>query len=590
MISRSLLDISDAAPKLGDAITAEAELRGVDAETLALTMLEHPTAVSISVEDIPSRVNLIPGHILGSQAYGPIKQCDVMVIGKMPSKEDSSWRRLWKGKYASFWLDILREQGIDTSTWYVSNACRFVPPSKIKTLKASWVNECRWLLHQEIHILKPKFILLFGADALKVLFGNKFTLSKVRGSNDLYYMGAECIVTVHPAAVVAEPVNYPGFKKDIVTFGNLTLGRKQATMSRQYVVVDNEKDLGEIVDLLVQKNTTRFAVDTEWGGLNGCEFPEGQLRCIQFSHTPGSGVCVVLRHEGLVDAFKPDVATALNLLKKLFHRPGVEVAGHNFRSDLKFLVKEGLDITAQFLNGFDTMLAHHILHPTELQGLENLSIKYTDLGRYDRPLADWLTEHRYNKEKMQQFGYAMIPAALLYPYSCADTDVVIRCWGLLEKTLKESKLGPEYGPYTFGTTNVSNLYDFYRRFVHGVHLPLQEIETTGLLADRERLVDLANLFTAKRDELITGFKEFIRWPDFNFRSVDHVRELLFGTQIGSEKLRPDGAACFELTPLKTTGKPAKDWNNLTDEERATASPSTDAESLQILAADCDLRH
>ena len=588
MIGKSQLDLGDTAPEFGGATIEEAKRRGIDEVSLGMMMLEHPTDISLDIEGSAERVTFIPGHFLGSNVKGPLTRSDVMVIGKMPGRDDSAWRKLFTGQSGKLWTEMLRDHGIDCSNWYATNACRFFPPNKIKTVKASWLSECRWLLHQEMHIVQPKYILLFGVDALKMLFGNKYTLSKVRGANDLWYGKSKCVVTIHPAAVLQEPVNYPGFKKDIISFGNLTIGKETPTISKSYLTVTNQKELQRVIDLALKENVTRFAVDTEWGGLDGCEYPKGQLRCIQFSHKPGMSVCVVLRKEGLEPAFAPNIQTAIDMLNKLFKRPGVEVAGHNLRSDLKFLVKEGLDITDEFMRGFDTMLAHHLLYPTELQGLENLSIKFTDLGRYDRSVADWLSENKYNKEVMAKYGYANIPGPILYPYACADTDVVIRCWHSLESALKDHKLGPMFGPYKIGNIPINNMYDFYRKFVHAVHLPLQEIETTGIMVDKDRLQSLSKLFSAKRDELITAFRAEIKWSDFNFRSVDHVRELLFGEQKDKGKLRPDGAVCLNVTPLKTTGKPAKDWDKLSDKEKETNSPSTDSESLQILAADNEL--
>lgn len=545
-----------------------------------------------------TKVSFIPGQTVGGRT-GPAPGTDVMVIGKMPTSDESAKGRLFSGQAGKLWKEILVESKLAPSLndWYITNACRFTPPNKQKEVKASWIKEGLWLLEQELHINKPKYMLLMGADAVKLIFGTSAKLSNLRGAKDLVYRGIKVMVTVHPSVVCVDPEQRPGLARDLHEFANMVSGKATQMDKPSYITLSDLPSLRAVVDYLIHQPYQNYGVDCEWGGTNGAgAFRTGTLRCIQFSPKPGMAFTVALRTVGLVDSFKPNPQEAIAQLKRLFHRPGIRVGGQNLRSDMKLLLKEGLDVTMQYGDGFDIMLAHHLLHPAERQGLENLVLKYTGMGRYDLPLEQWKKKNRLSEDKLDKEGYANVPDDILYPYGAADADAVSRCWPILEKELQETKLGPVYGTYTVDmlcsdgnttTLTVETMYDLYRYFIHAVQPGLNEIETVGLNADRERLLTLSGLFKKKRDEVLERLRQEAKWPTFNHRATFQVRELLFGenyAKVPGTSARPQGAIALNLTPIKTTGRPSKDWSIISDADKLTAAPSTDSETLKILAS------
>lgn len=582
---------------LGSSIVEEAADRGLeDPLLLALQILVRPMDIKIPGPIGKDTVRFIPGHTVAG-AWGPDPESKVMVIGKMPWGEEQSTSRIFSGPSGELWKEVVSRHGADISNWYMTNVCRFMPPRRAKQLKAGWLKECRWFLEQEIAIIKPEFILVLGTDAAKALFGKSATVSKLRGTQDLKYGDAQVVVTTHPSAVIQDPTQMEGLELDLVQFVGMVTGeRKSYRKLCNYKALYTEDELAAVVDELIAEGRTRFAIDCEWGGLDGADVTRGELRYLQFSPAPYQAYAVVFTKEGLVPAFQPGNDAAIRQLSRLFNRPGVRICGHNFRADIKWTDKYGLDLHTEFMAGFDTMLGYHMLHPNQGwgYGLEQLSVRYTDCGRYEKPLETWLDARGYKKKDMRKFGYAFIPDDILLPYAMTDADVTFRCWDLIEEKLAAMKIGPHYGPYEYHGTQIETMLDLYFLSEHPVSEPILEVEQTGFLADTERLKHLVTFFAGKYETMVEALRNKLNWPEFNPRSIKQVREFLFGFCDGAAldeqgmptkatKYMPEGSTCLFLTPVKTTGKPSRDWNRLSAYEKRFANPSTDSESLSILA-------
>lgn len=585
------LDGDGVAP-IGPDVTAEADARGVDVNLFAIQLLLRPTDMRVTDGVFPRSVQFIPGHPVAG-AWGPDPDCRVMVIGKMPWNEEVSQRRLFCGVSGKLWKDELDILGVDYNNWYLTNVVRFMPPGRKKDLASNWKKECRWFLDQELRIIQPSHILLFGADAVKAILGRNASVKKLRGDDGLMFNGAKVWAATHPLSVLVDPLQRDSLVEDLTGFAALISGsRVRARKPVKYTPLRTEAELADVVDRLISEDRKCFSMDAEWGARD--------IRTIQFCARAREAYAVVLCGPGMVPVFDTGPTGALRQLTRLLKRPGIRVAGHAFRSDMKKLLPFGLDLSAEFNRGFDTMLGYHLLHPGQAKGfgLENLSVKYTDLGRYEKPLERWLEDNKYNRDMLDKYGYGEIPDEILLPYCMADVDAVYRAWAPIENELKSQSVT---NPYELFGIKVNTMFDFYRAAVAPVTDPLIEIETEGFPTDTRRLKDLVALFHEKRDAMVVDFKEMINWPDFNFRSIYQVREFLFGFRKTSdlylEKVdpapgdaeeddsphRPAGALCLGLTPVKSTEKPGRDWDKIPEEDKPFVNPSTDSESLKILA-------
>jgi DNA polymerase I-like protein with 3'-5' exonuclease and polymerase domains len=97
-----------------------------------------------------------------------------------------------------------------------------------------------------------------------------------------------------------------------------------------------------------------------------------------------------------------------------------------------------------------------------------------------------------------------------------------------------------------------------------------EIERNGVYMDRERLIVMEDQYRRKYQELLGPFREMINQPLFNPDSPKQKANLLYET--------------LGLTPVKTTGKYPKMWEEVVEEgTERLYSPAVDDETLGILA-------
>ncbi len=564
-----------------------ADVHGVPVQQAAWQLLYHVYNVPVTdVKGQPRRMTQwIPSTRIGDGLAGPLNHYRVMVIGKMPGSEEILAGRTWCGPSGQLLQEFANYVGIGTEIQaaYGANVLRFIPFDGGKTLRPHHKKDCAFFLAQDMALVKPEFLLLLGADAVKAVMGKAATVGKVRSHRfvlkslkDLgtgryfaaeeltpeeYVRGIKVFATIHPRQVIAEASYRPGFERDLAEFKNMLHNEGQFVIPGRgcdYRYVDTPEALAAIVEEVLASGCRELAVDCEWGG---GDFMAGRLRTIQFSWKEKTSCVVVLRRQGLREIHDTNrMLRILELLRRLFCHEGMQVFGHNMRADALWLEKLGLPVMERL--SWDTMLCDHMLNENAEHGLEMCAVRYTDMGRYDLALDRWLSENKIGPDRIKREGYSDVPDDLLHLYAACDTDATWRIKKVQEQRLAE--------PANAGVRNC------FFNVVMPCTQPIHEIEATGILADFELMEDLVYRYDAKKDELIHTIREKINNPTFNFRSYPQISHLLFG--------KP-AAGGLGLTPLKTTGKPSKMWADLEDlpeADRARFNPSTDGETLEAL--------
>ena len=578
----------------GPAVMAEAAARGITAESLVEHMLYEVTPITVETKLGSQRVNAIPGHGV-VQPYGPPRdyRATVMVVGKMPGRIEDLKLELLSGPSGALLESMLPEIGLNYDDWFITNVVKFRPPNNVKKLSAKWIKDGRYQLEEELRLVNPKFLLLMGSEAVKAFFGTKATLSKYRGATTLEYKGIPVVVSNQPAAILKEPKLTNDLRQDLQLLQSKIADTHRGVLPTTYEVVRDEVRLTAIVDQLLAEGATRFAVDCEWGGINGSDFEKGGLlRMIQFSHRAQHAFGVEIRGKDFATEFDPNPEAAFAQLRRLFSRKGVRLGGHNIPADIRWLTGEAhIECIPQFFDGLDSMQAYHLLYPNETSyKLEFLATRFTDLGRYDLVVEDWLVANVKKESRtvyLNMFGYAQVPDDVLYPYAMKDVDVVMRVWDLLEERLAAVAVETPYEmPGVHHGKTVRTLLDFYHYIEHPAIFPRYEMQCEGLPADRKRLTHLVELFERRGNELAEQLQKLLKWPTYNPRSYPQAVEMLFGQLPNQKRIRPENGISLGLTPIKTTEKPPKDWARVKPEQRNTGKvqPATDVESLQILQA------
>jgi uracil-DNA glycosylase family 4 len=534
-----------------------------------------------------------------------------MVIGKMPGREEVAQRRTLVGATGQYLAELLERILPDQSfrAWYVTNILKHTNPDAAgeKAVPPMFIANCRHLLFQELAIVRPKFILCLGADAAKALFGTSATITRLEGQVLDYQLPgrlgvAKAMVVIHPAQVLREPHREIQLETNLYRFGRLVQGADvfESEEGRDYRVIDTEEELrdwiAEVRLSLAESSDPILAVDAEWHG----EHPQNHgsyLRTIQVAWDEGKAACIRLRQAGGAEIRPGWEAKSLRLLsRKLF--PGVRVCGHFFNADLEMLVANGLDLRANFLvptraseqgvtpwdrtrteGGFDTALASHAIDETGRLKLELLALRYTNMRRWDGEVRAWVASYCSEQDiKADDLeGYGMCPDRTLIPYSLCDADATLRLYRKFQPLLDRDHRG------------LSCRKAFWHAMIASPGA--YEINTTGLLVDRERLDRQHDRFASKLDELLGRLRAWAEWPEFNLNSVYHVRELMFGPMLTGKKgeegepvsVAPEGARSLHLDPVFDTSKRPVLWEKLVQEGRdQDANPSTGKTALSIL--------
>lgn len=587
-----------------------------------------------TVDDDP---NLSVADLRNDLVYGPDENCSsVMVVGKLPGRDELAAFRNLIGPSGDLLRDTLEELG-ETSypEWYVTNLIKFGKlDQRTDTIPQSFINDCLPILAAEMRIVKPDYILLMGKEAVSHVLGKEHKIADTVGTVINYKIDlrtsadepenfhiAKVMTCSHPARILRSPDLYLQFKKELQMFVTLINGGEVSSEETDldHRIIKDEGTLKELVDrILSEPDNNKIAVDCEWHGEHPFE-PGAYLRTIQFSHKGKFGAAVVLREAGGDVGFtdisgnKDIYAARPHLTRLLKHTEDrkVRLIGHFFRADLPWLIHYGIDCRKEFEapvsdtdfdtnpnalegfektrteGGFDTGLAAHAVDETGRYKLEIQASTLLGIQRYDKALQKWKTEYcKKNHLKADDLeGYGDCPDEILHPYAVYDVSVTRRLFDVY------NGINGEPGLLDLDSYGLCSREPFWISM--RASPAFLEMEMTGVYVDKARGEELTACYQAAQVRLLEELREKIKWPEFNPGSTQHKLELLFGEKYNGKvdkssagkiiRLRPEGATCLNLTPVKTTGK--KDWAVIAARgEESYHNPSTDKEVLSILGA------
>jgi DNA polymerase len=129
----------------------------------------------------------------------------VMIVGECPGRDEVEQGKPFVGKAGKLLRATLNEFGFRKTKAIISNVIPCRPENNKFPQDSSLVKACykQWLM-EEIKLLRPKFLLLLGAQSLKYLLGMQ-GITKLRGSWYPLILQAdhycECMPTFHPSYV-----------------------------------------------------------------------------------------------------------------------------------------------------------------------------------------------------------------------------------------------------------------------------------------------------------------------------------------------------------------------------------------------------
>lgn len=529
-----------------------------------------------------------------------------------------------KGPAGSIFKDLAAKCGLSQESYFYTAICRWLlPRARRLRPKKPDIEHGMPALYHEINAIKPKIIVCLGKPVFEQFVKDvKGSVSDLSGgwfyNEDLkakvYIMEDVTKLVTKPEFVERFRVDMIEVKKMLNSINGIEVDKVETT----YTTITNPEELKELVVMLKSLNAKVLSVDCEWHGRNHVN---GQLRSLQICWADGKACYIRFMDEDMnpvEKVFGCSYKEAGKILSEWLDSPEVKYIGHHLAADLPWLhYTLGLEWYNKGL--FDTEFAQQCVDEYEPLGLERMSMKYTDLGRYDLPLWLWFKDKK-NKEKAEG-GYGRIPDSLIIPYGCCDVDVVFRAWPKIQKQMDAQ---PGLSEYYHKILNpfISNFFTSYA--LQGLPMNIGRMDELRELynwAHREMLIEFQVLMVAdaersllkklsdfgvdgivayseiksfvdggdieqarevfKQTVGVANLKKYEPWflhylaaPNFNINSADQIRVWLF-----------DIKGYVPIKSTKTADMPSISWEkvlNYDEKKQAEFKPSADGQTLEIL--------
>ena len=137
----------------------------------------------------------------------------VMIVGEAPGQNEDLQGKAFVGRAGRLLDQLMKDIGFDTDRdSVIVNVVKCRPPKNRAPLPKE-VEACFPFLTKQIELVKPRFILLLGAVALKHIFPEKKDLSMKSQVGNFFdhpkYPGVDLMVLYHPAFILRDPRKKP---------------------------------------------------------------------------------------------------------------------------------------------------------------------------------------------------------------------------------------------------------------------------------------------------------------------------------------------------------------------------------------------
>lgn len=331
--------------------------------------------------------------------YGP-SQADIVIVGEAPGEEEELQGRPFVGPSGKLLTTMLREAGVNPANVYVTNVCKYRPPSnKIEAWltdkkKVGAANEWEQKdgryyndaiaeglseLAGDIRSREPRLVLGLGNTALWALTG-QWGVMDWRGS-EMHCLGDDgeripFVPTLHPASILR---SWP-----TRAFAAHDLKARVARRLRDGFDTPQwdfcwSPSLSEALAFIKGLHGD-VAVDVETS--------RGQIVCVGLAPSARRAMCIPFISEGYGSYWSSvDMAVIVAALEQKLMGGDVNVVGQNFNYDASYF-----DANFNFVPrvGFDTLIAQSVLFPGTPRGLGFLSSMHCDWHCYWKDDArDW---------------------------------------------------------------------------------------------------------------------------------------------------------------------------------------------------------
>lgn len=293
------------------------------------------------------------------------------MIGDAPSVSDANAGAYLQGKLGAELYRAMDKIGIEHFAYTGVVKCN--PPDGKKPEPAE-TKACSIYLQKEIARLRPKFVLVLGATAVKAVCREaRITgvVGKVIERDGIKYM--PCF---SPAYVLRDPGKAPEFNRAMKRFKDMVNGKSEAEAELKIRIIDRS-NLDEFRTKFEAEK--EFVCDLETSGLDHYR-PESYINCV--------GMYLPLAQEAWVLPIRKAPTLPEEAQRKLLEWMSslkIPVINQNWKFDSLFLFHK---FGVSFYNKDDTMLGHYNIDENTPHGLKENARFYLDAPDYDLTTAE----------------------------------------------------------------------------------------------------------------------------------------------------------------------------------------------------------
>lgn len=364
-------------------------------------------------------------QIVNLMGRGPENPKIVIVLDSPGYAEDNSGKPL-DGRMRDFIAGLLEEVGIKLKDCYITNAVKCKPPNGYK-IKVKEINACKPFLEKEIKVLKPRFVLLMGATALKSFMGKE--KAKITEDHGKIFErdGVSYMPVYSPGIAFQDPKKLTSLKTDLKKFADLIAGKKPKKPKINFSVVESFTDFNEMIEDLKKNKTT--SVDIETTSLNRFE---GEITML--------GLGLKNKQWILPLQFPMSKFFGQKKVQEEMLRIIAEILNQKFTSGKK--KKKRVNVThngkfdnlwlryhfgVRIHNHFDTMIAHYCIDENDRHGLNYIARILLGVDDWDIDLG--IKNATDIKTKKQAYQ--------LYEYLAHDVYYTRKLYAYLQRELKK---------------------------------------------------------------------------------------------------------------------------------------------------------
>ncbi len=158
--------------------------------------------------------------------YGEgLQSAKIMIIGEAPGAEENITGRPFVGEAGKLLTKMLQAININREQVYITNMVKCRPPGNRNPLPEE-ISECMPFLLQQIRIIKPQVILLFGKVAITSLLKMNKAIDIFREEQPFHFEDIPVWLTYHPSALLRNPDLKKAAWVDLQRFRDFILEKK----------------------------------------------------------------------------------------------------------------------------------------------------------------------------------------------------------------------------------------------------------------------------------------------------------------------------------------------------------------------------